>query len=65
MNPNQDNLVIYRKYYLDFSGPKSATPSKIALCNLQLLALFCGTDHYMGQIGYASLLNGAKGAKLS
>ena len=52
MNPNQYNLVICRKLYLDFNGPKGAAPAKIALCNLQLFALFCGIDHYLGQIVY-------------
>ena len=52
MNPNQDDLVICRKLYLDFIGPKDAAPAKIELCNLQLLAMFYGTDHYLGQIMY-------------
>ena len=52
MNLNQDNLVISRKLYQDFNGPKGAAPAKIALCNLQLFAMFYGTDHYLGQIVY-------------
>ena len=54
MNPNQDYLVICKKVYLAFNGPKGAAPSNIALCNLQLFALFYGTDDYMGQIVYFS-----------
>ena len=50
MNPNQDYLVIYRKLYLDFNGPKDAAPAKIALCNLQVFAMLYATDHYLGQI---------------
>ena len=51
-NQNQDNLVICRKLYLNFNGLKGAAPSKIALCNLQLVAMFYGTDHYLGQVMY-------------
>ena len=52
INPNQDYQDICKKLYLAFNRPKGAAPSNIALSNLQLFALFYGTDYYMGQIVY-------------
>ena len=50
MNLNQDNLVICMNLYVHFNGPKGTAAAIIALCILQVFAMFYGTDHYLGQI---------------
>ena len=36
--------------YVHFNGPKGTAAAIIALCILQVFAMFYGTDHYLGQI---------------
>ena len=50
MNPNQDNLVINRKPYVNYPELKHAASSIIAVCMLQLLVPNYAPGHQMTQL---------------
>ena len=50
MNPNQDNLVICRKPYVNYPGLKDAKPSIIALCKLPHFEPNYAKKHYLSPI---------------
>ena len=50
MNPNQDNLVINRKPYVNYPELKHAAASIIAVCNLQLFGPNYAPEHNITQL---------------